>query len=163
GSSRRGSVWQISNKPNRRRSRHALRRDAPLTPQQKRSNGQEKKKPRQLINAGDRSNIMAVDGESALRRAESDDELARPTNEAIERELEAARGSLRWKTEHRDRAIAMTIAHSPELNMLLDQHAAASKSLYAIEAVLILLSRRDALPPAVRGWNSSPEWHQREF
>src|SRR5262249_1962855 len=100
-------------------------------------------KARQLINAGDRSNIMAVDRESALRRAESDYELGRETTEAIERELEAARGSLRWKTEHRDRAIAMTIAHSPELNMLLDQHAAASKSLYAIEAVLILLSRRD--------------------
>jgi len=57
----------------------------------------------------------------------------------------------------------MIVAQSSELTELLEQHAAARKCLYGIEAVLMLVTRKDALPPAARGWNSLPEWHQRDF
>jgi hypothetical protein len=107
--------------------------------------------------------ITVSDVEVATRKAEAEYELARRASDAIDRELEEARTVLSWKAPQRDQAIAMIVAQSSELTELLEQHAAARKSLYSIEAVLMLLNRKDALPPAEQGWNSIPEWHQRDF
>jgi hypothetical protein len=101
--------------------------------------------------------------EGATKKAEADFELARRASDTIDRELEEARTVLSWKTPQRDQAIAVVVAPSSELTELLEQHAAARKCLYGIEAVLMLLNRKNALPPAARGWNSIPEWHQRDF
>jgi len=109
------------------------------------------------------SQTNLTDPGGALRKAEADYELARQTSEAIDRELDAAQLSLRWTTHQRDQALGMTIAQSPEVAKLLEQHAAVRKQLYNIEAVLMLLDRRNALPPTGRGWNSIPDWHQRDF
>jgi chromosome segregation ATPase len=103
------------------------------------------------------------DAEGATKKAEADFELARRSSDTIDRELEEARTALSWKTPQRDQAIAMIVAQSSELTELLEQHATARRCLYSIEAVLLLLNRKDALPPTARGWNSIPEWHQRDF
>jgi hypothetical protein len=103
------------------------------------------------------------DAEGATKKAEAAFELARQASDTIDRELEEARIILSWKTPQRDQAIAMIVAQSSELTELLEQHAAAKRGLYSIEAVLTLLNRKDALPPTARGWNSIPEWHQRDF
>jgi hypothetical protein len=103
------------------------------------------------------------DAEGATKKAEGDFELARRASDTIDRELEQARTVLSWKTPQRDQAIAVVVAQSSELTELLEQHAAARKCLYSIEAVLMLLNRMDALPPPARGWNSIAEWHQRDF
>jgi len=122
---------------------------------------------RQLVDAlvtdSNTTETTVGDTKGATKKAEADFELARRASDTIDRELEEARTILSWKTPQRDQAIAMIVAQSSELTELLEQHAAARKCLYGIEAVLMLLTRKDALPPAARGWNSLPEWHQRDF
>lgn len=107
--------------------------------------------------------ITVADLEAASRKTEAEYELARRASDAIDRALEEARTHLSWKIPQRDKAIAMTIAQSRELAELLEQHAAIRKRLYGIEAVLILLSRKDAIPPTARGWSSNPNWDRRDF
>jgi hypothetical protein len=107
--------------------------------------------------------ISVADIEAATRKADAEYELARRASDAIDRELEEARTVLSWKTAQRDESVAMTVAQSTELAELLQQHAAARKCLYGIEAVLVLLSRRDALPATARGWSSIPDINRRDF
>jgi hypothetical protein len=122
---------------------------------------------RQLVDAliTDRGTTETTggDAEGATKKAEADFELARRASDAIDRELEEARTTLSWKSPQRDQAIAMIVAQSSELTELLEQHVAARRCLYSIEAVLMLLNRKDALPPAARGWSAFPQSHQRDF